>query len=274
MNSVERGHTGDCTDSLVRTEVRDRIGIVTMTRPNKLNALTGGSFQALLEAFSELALDPQCRVVVLCGEGTSFSTGLDLNSGLGGTVPGRVQNGYSQMRVAVSVIIKLREMPQPVIAAVQGHAVGAGFALAAASDMRVASSDAKFNAVFTKIGMTPGDLGLSWFLPRLIGPSAAAEIFYTAGVIGGDLARELGLVNAIAEDPLEEAMTLAETISTRSPMGVRQTKELLNASLGMSGFREHLELELRSQVLCSLTGDHLEAVTAFKERRAPVFLDQ
>lgn len=261
------------TEPLVTARLRGGVGIVTLNRPERHNALTLESFRALKAALGEVAGSGECRVVVLAAAGPSFCSGLDLKSDFGAPGPRGAVGTYDAMRLAVSVILLMREMPQPIIAAVQGHAVGAGFAFATASDLRVAGQDASFNAVFTRIGMTPGDLGLSWFLPRLIGPTAAAEVFYTGGVIDAANAMKLGLVNQVAKDPLAETLGLAEEIASRSPMGVRQTKELLNASLGMSGFREHLEIELRSQVICSMTSDHAEARVAFAENRDPVFTD-
>jgi enoyl-CoA hydratase len=123
--------------------------------------------------------------------------------------------------------------------------------------------------------MSAGDVGLSFFLPRLIGPAAAAELFYTGGVLDARRAHELGFINRIADDPLAEALSLAHDLSEKAPMGLRQTKEMLNASLGLGALREHMELELRTQVICSLSEDHAEARAAFREgRRDPVFKDR
>jgi len=259
--------------TLVKTEYCGGVATLTLTRPEKLNALTSESFAELHDALTEIAETPECRVVIFTGAGSSFCAGLDLKTKFGGAWPGVVQDTYAAMRRAAAVIMLLRDMPQPVIAAVQGNAVGAGFAFAAACDLRVVGHDAVFNPVFTKIGMSPGDLGLSWFLPRIIGPTAAAELFYLADTMDADRAKALGFANHVEDDPLTKARELAQKMVARSPMGMRQAKELLNASLGAGGFRQHLEIELRSQVICSMTADHAEAKLAFGEGRTPVFTD-
>ena len=129
----------------------------------------------------------------------------------------------------------MRDIPQPIIAAVQGAAVGAGFALAAASDIRVCAPDAKFMAPFLKLGVSIGDLGLSWMLPRLIGAGAAAEILYTGRTLGAEEARELRFVQHVVDEPLPKAIELAAKIAARPRLGVQMSKELLNASIGAGG---------------------------------------
>jgi enoyl-CoA hydratase len=254
----------------VRTQVRtDGVGILTLDRPDKLNALTGTMFADLERALRELGSTPGCRVVVLCGAGRAFCAGMDLRVGLVQDTGDRMAASYAAMRRAVSAVTAIREIPQPVIAAVQGYAVGAGFALAAAADIRLAAADARFDAVFVKLGMSAGDLGLSWLLPRLIGPGHAAELFYTGGALTASRAEHLGLVQAVVSDPLTEALTLAATIASMPPMGVQLTKELLDASNSSGGFREHLELELRSQVIGLNTVEHTDAVAGFPAGRRP-----
>lgn len=251
---------------------RDAVTVLWFDRPEKLNAVEPSDFLVLGDRLREIAADQDCRVVVLAGRGRSFCVGLDLASGFGDPGPARVPTAYGQLRAGVDVIRLLREIPQPVVAAVQGHAVGAGFAFACAADLRVAAPDAIFSAPFTRLGMTPGDLGLSWLLPRLVGTSVAAGLFYGGGSITGADGLRHGLVNELADDPATRAVELATEIAERAPLAVRQAKELLNASL-LGGFREHLEIELRSQVLCAMTDDHAEARAAFAERREPVFRD-
>lgn len=253
-------------------ERRGPVTILWLDRPEKLNAVDATDFVVLGERLRAIAADPDCRVVVLAGRGRSFCVGLDLHSGFGDPGPGRVPRTYADLRAGVEVVRLLREIPQPVVVAVQGHAVGAGFAFACAGDLRVAAPDAVFSAPFTRLGMTPGDLGLSWLLPRLVGVSVAAGLFYGGSSITGEEGLRHGLVNELAPDPVARAVELATEIAGRAPLAVRQAKELLNASL-LGGFREHLEIELRSQVLCSMTDDHAEAKAAFGERREPVFRD-
>ena len=254
--------------SFVTVEAHDRVTVITLNRPERRNAFNREMKHEFYEALTALRWDTHCRVVVLTGQGSSFCSGADLVRGVG---DGPVDT-YANLRKSVAMVLQLREIPQPVIAAVRGHAVGGGFSIAAAADLRIAAPDARFHAPFTALGMSAGDVGLSYFLPRLIGPAAAAELFYTAGELDARRAHELGFVNRIAEDPLATALELGEDLSRRSPMGLRQTKEMLNGSLGIGALREHMELELRTQVICSLTDDHAEARSAFAEgRREPVF---
>jgi enoyl-CoA hydratase len=192
---------------------------------------------------------------------------VDLQDPFDNAVGEPIQIAYTGLRQAVGPIIALPEIPQPVIAAVRGHAVGAGFALAAAADIRICATDALFSAPFVKIGMTVGDLGLSWLLPRLIGAGSASEIFYTGGTIDAASEHRLGLAQRVVDDPLGEAVQLGADIAARPSLAVQMSKELLNASIGAGGLREHLELELRSQVIGLLTVDHQEARRAFNQRR-------
>jgi enoyl-CoA hydratase len=258
------------TSQLITVDVRDRVAVVTLNRPDRRNAVNREMKHELFDALSALRWNQDCRVVVLTGAGSSFCSGADLERGIG---DGPVDT-FMNLRKSVAMVLLLREIPQPVIAAVRGHAVGGGFSIAAAADLRVAAPDARFHAPFTDLGMSAGDVGLSYLLPRLIGPAMAAELFYTGGVLDARRAHELGFVNHVVDDPLAIALDLADHLSRKSPMGLRQTKEMLNASLGLGALREHMELEMRTQVICSLTADHAEAKSAFAEgRRKPIFTD-
>lgn len=261
------------TDNAVLVEREGAVTTVTLNNPDRHNSLTAEVHAGMIEAFESLLRDRECRAVILTGAGASFCSGMDLKSPIGGDdEAGAIQRRLERMRAGTRLVQLMRDIPQPVIAAIKGHAVGAGFAFAAASDLRIAAPDARFNAVFVRIGMTPGDLGLSWLLPRLIGYTATAEIFYTGGILEADRAEKLGFLNKIVDDPLAEARALATEIAENAPFGVRMAKELLNASIG-GGFREHMEIEMRSQVLGLMTQDHKDAVAAFPERRKPVFRD-
>lgn len=251
----------------IRVEQDGAVATVLLDRPAKHNAMTAAMFGELAEVLQRVAREPSVHVVVLAGEGPSFCAGLDLHAGINGDRPGDVETPLAVMRGAVAVPVWLREMPQPVIAAVQGHAVGAGFALAAASDLRIAAPDVEFNSVFTSIGMTPGDLGLSWFLPRIIGLTDSSEIFYRSQIVNGDRAMDLRLVNEIVDDPRERAQQIAHEIADMSPIAIQQTKALINSTMQVDGFRRHLELEMRTQVLCSMTEQHEAARDAFLARR-------
>ncbi|MUM17705.1 enoyl-CoA hydratase/isomerase family protein [Mycobacterium sp. CBMA271] len=264
-------------DPPVLVEQRGAVTILTLNRPEKLNALSPAGAAQMLSAFRSLAVDEVCRAVVLTGAGRAFCTGMDLLAGLdSGGDRGVVQGRYHDLSCVADVFLAVREIPQPVIAAVHGHAVGAGLALAAMADIRVADTTAQFGPVFTRRGFSGGDMGASWWLPRLIGFANAAEILYTATSFDAQRALELGLVSHVVEDgaDIDAAIALAGQIASNAPFGVSQTKELLNAAIGVAELREHMRTEVRTQVLCSLTDDVVEGVGAALQRRAPTFTNR
>lgn len=252
-----------------RVELRDDgVGVVLFNRPEKFNALSAQTLGVLTRALQALGDREDCGAVVIAGAGPAFCAGMELNDAnfvAEGQDP--VQLTYSAMRDAVGCVLAMREIPQPVIAAVKGPAVGGGFAIATAADIRICAPDAAFMAPFVKLGVSVGDLGLSWMLPRLIGAGAAAEVFYTGKTLGADDGLRLKLVQHVAEDPLAAAVELAAKIASRPRLAVQMSKELLNASIGAGGLREHLELEMRSQVIGLMTQDHQTALQAFTSRR-------
>ncbi|WP_040167501.1 enoyl-CoA hydratase/isomerase family protein [Microbacterium gorillae] len=255
----------------VTTDLDGGVGIIRLNQPEKHNAIDAALVRELLDATRSLGDDPECRVVILTGNGPSFCSGMDLSQPMGDPALGPVRGADVAMRGSVTFCLALREIPQPVIAAVSGHAVGAGFAFAALSDLRIVAPDARFNAVFTRIGMSAGDLGISWILPRLIGFTAAADVFFRARTLSGTEALELGFATEVADDPLARAREVAAEIAERAPLGVLHTKQLLNASLQVGALREHMETERRTQVLLSFSEDYAEAAVAFHQKREPKF---
>lgn len=253
-------------------EVRDDgVGVVLFNRPEKFNALTAQTLGVLARALHTLGEREDCGAVVIAGVGPAFCAGMDL-SGANLTTEGKdpVQLVYAAMRDAVTCVLAMREIPQPVIAAVKGPAVGGGFAVATAADIRICAPDAAFMAPFVKLGVSIGDMGLSWMLPRLIGAGAAAEVFYTGKTIGAHDGLALKLVQHVVDDPLQAALDMAAKIASRPRLAVRMSKELLNSSIGAGGLREHLELEMRSQVIGLMSQDHRTALKEFAARtRAP-----
>jgi enoyl-CoA hydratase len=173
------------------------------------------------------------------------------------------------------MVLRLREIPQPVIAAIHGPAVGGGLALAAAADLRLADTTARFNAAFIRLGLSGGDDGASWFLPRLVGPAKAAEILYTGRFVEAEEAERIGLVNHVVEEGtlLQAAEELAGEILQNSPFGIRMTKELLNYTLDAPSLRQAIEMENRTQALCLMTDDFDEGMRAFAERRPARYRD-
>jgi enoyl-CoA hydratase/carnithine racemase len=267
--------------SQVAFERRDGLAVVTLSRPDRLNAVTPAMVEELIAILDRLATDTATRVVVLTGAGRAFTAGMDIRGAGVGASPadedaepeGTVARIYRSLARSGEIVTRLREIPQPVIAALHGPVAGMGMSVALACDLRVADPTARFVAPFLKLGFSAGDLGLSWLLPRLIGASRAAEIFYRARPVGAREAYDLGLVAELAEEgaDLDAALTLAGELLARSPFGLRHTKELLNLSLDASGLRGHLALENRTQTMAFLTEDLAEGMAATLDRREPRF---
>ena len=251
---------------------------ITLNRPDKLNAMTVELVQGLHDALSDVAGDPSCRVVVLTGAGRGFCSGLDLN-GYGSlekdTGRGNVQRGFSVQQHIAGLIPRLRSLPQPVIAAVNGPAAGGGFALVLGSDIRIAAASARFNAAFVRIGLSACDIGTSWLLPRLVGAGRAHELMLTGRIIDAGEAARIGLVLEVVPDEALDDRVLQEAalILKNTPMGVHMTKEVMWSSLEIPGQQAAIDLENRTQVLVSQTRDHPEALRAFLERREPRYTD-
>ena len=251
-------------------------GIVqlTLNRPDKLNAMTGELVQSLHDHLDAIAVDPEARVVILTGAGRGFCAGLDL--GGYGEAPhtshlGRTQAGFAVQKHIATLMPKLRSLPQPVIAAVNGPAAGGGFALVLGSDVRLAARSAKFNAAFIRIGLSACDIGTSWVLPRLVGASRAQELMLTGRVFEADEAYRIGLVVDLVDDHalLDCAITKAHEIMRNSPFGVALTKEGMWSALEIPAMQNAIDLENRQQIVASATSDHREAMSAFLERRPP-----
>ncbi|MFV0315801.1 MAG: enoyl-CoA hydratase/isomerase family protein [Microthrixaceae bacterium] len=255
---------------------RDGIAVVTLNRPDRLNAMDTGLLSGLHEVLDAIAVDRSCRVVILTGAGRGFCAGLDLADGP--VVPGsegldRTRTGFAVQRFIASLVPKMRSLPQPIIAAVNGAAAGGGFALALASDIRIASSAARFNVAFVRIGLSGCDIGVSWLLPRLIGASRAYELMLTGRLIDAAEADAMGLLTKVTEpaDLLDEAVAEAELIMANSPFGIEMTKEVMWSQLEVGSLSAGIDLENRTQIVASGTDAMGEAVAAFLEKRPPNF---
>jgi enoyl-CoA hydratase len=248
-----------------------------LNRPERRNAYDLTTVDEVHRVCDELDADLDTRVLILTGAGPAFCAGLDLNQGVDAWPEpiGKVQARYRLQRRLASMVLRLRDIPQPVIAAIHGPAVGGGLALAAAADLRLADTTARFNAAFIRLGLSGGDDGASWFLPRLVGPTKAAEILYTGRFVDAAEAERIGLVNRVVEEGtlLKAAEDLAAEILQNSPFGIRMTKELLNYTLDAPGLRQAIEMENRTQALCLMTEDFDEGMRAFAERRPARYRD-
>lgn len=263
------------SNELVDVEHRGTTAVVTMNRPDRRNALSASMATALIDAFTLLHRHRPTRAIVLTGAGAGFCAGADL-SGEADPAPDAEGRGpvgvvYRIQEHLQHAVLAVHECDKPVIAAVHGAAVGGGLALALASDLRVATADARFGAVFHNIGLSACDVGVSYFLPRIVGPGAASELMLTGRIFDGAEAATLGMLNRVVTDgdPLTPAVELAERIAVNSEYGVWMTKKGMWLGLDSPSLRHAIELENRTQVLGTFTGNTAAGMTAFLEKRPP-----
>ena len=254
------------------------IRILTMDRPERLNAMNGALIDQLHERLGELRADQDARVVILTGAGRGFCSGLDLQdsppTGMASSEGrGRMQRGMDLQQRIATLVPLMRSLRIPVIAAVNGAASGGGLALALASDVRIAAESAKFNVAFVRIGLSGCDIGVSWLLPRWIGASRAFELMLTGRMVLSDEAERIGLVSRVVPDDqlLAAALETAGQICANSPAGVWMTKEVMWSQLEVGSLQAGIDLENRTQILTSYTEDMAEAVGAFLAKRPPEY---
>jgi enoyl-CoA hydratase len=255
---------------------RPGVALVTLNRPERLNAMSHELVADLHEAFDGIGRDRSVRVVVLTGAGRGFCAGLDLKDA--GRPPssdglGRVEAGMASQQHIAALVPRMRGLRQPIIAAVNGPAAGGGLALALASDVRLAAPEARFNVAFVRIGLSGCDIGVSWLLPRLIGASRAFELMLTGRIVDAAEADRLGLVSRLVADRplLDAALDVADEIIANSPTGVWMTKEVMWSQLEVGSLQAGIDLENRTQIMTSMTDDMREAVQAFLEKRPADF---
>jgi enoyl-CoA hydratase/carnithine racemase len=247
---------------------------VTLNRPESLNAMSRTMMLELQHYFGELYTRPEIRAVVLRGAGKAFCAGLDLKErrepGEGGPV-----NGLRVQRRVSEIVMRMRRAPQPIISLIHGAASGGGFALALASDIRLAGPRARMNAAFIRIGLTACDVGVSYFLPRLVGSTLASELLLTGAFIDAERALKVGLVSDVVPEAELEArgQAMVDAILANSPLGVRLTKEALNMNIDAQSLEAAIALEDRQQILCAQTDDMREGIGAFLEKRDPAYQD-
>jgi enoyl-CoA hydratase len=231
------------------------IALVTLDRPECLNAINFPLRNELFGYLSERMDDYDTRVIVLTGEGRGFCSGLDMKdpavTGADG-VQLTPERAYRLQKSWSDMIHLMRRIPQPLIAAVNGAAAGAGLSLSLACDIRLAAREAKFSAAYINIGVGGADMGCSWLLPRLVGSGNASLFMMTGDLFSAEEAKEMGLVQRIhdGDDLLDEAMELARKLSTKSPLGLRLTKEAIDRNVGGTTLEDALKLEDRNQAMC------------------------
>jgi enoyl-CoA hydratase/carnithine racemase len=257
---------------VVLVEVKDRVATVTLNRPDKLNAVSPAVFDGLHEAGKQVEADDEVRAVLIRGEGRAFCSGLDLASlqafgsaggsgqpsGNGDSVPNRDPQGGWRI---------WQTMDKPVVAAVQGYALGAGFQLALAADIRFAATDAVMSVFEITYGLVP-DLGGTQFLPPIVGPAKAKELIWTAKRVNAEEALQLGIVNRVVgnDQLLDEARAFAADLAARPPMPIAYTKAILRDSDRLS-LEDGMRREIEAQMKCIASNDMKEAVAAAFEKR-------
>jgi enoyl-CoA hydratase len=243
----------------------------TMNRPERLNALSRNLVTELREFFVGLYWRRDVRVVVLSGAGGAFCAGLDLKERANSDADNSIGARLTGQRGISEIVIAMRRCPQPIVACVDGAASGGGFALALASDVRIATPKTRMNAAFIRIGLSACDIGVSYFLPRMVGSSVAAEYMLTGRFIDAERALQLGLVSRVVDPAAmkDEAQSFVDDMLHATPLGLRLTKEALNHAIDAQGLEAVIAMEDRNQILCSADGDFAEGVRAFLEKRKP-----
>lgn len=249
-------------------EVIENTALVQLNNPKSLNSLCAGLKSDLISCFSDAARTPAIKAVVVTGAGRAFCSGGDI-AGLSAVET--ETEGRQRIQELHKLLYAIRDLEKPVIAAVNGYAVGAGFNLALACDLIIAAEDAKFSEIFANIGLIP-DFGGLYFLPRLVGPMKAKELCFTARKIDAYEAKEMGLVNKIvpAEALIEESMALAISLARGAAVSLAYCKRLINNSFEWD-LATLLENEAHAQGVCLTTDDFKEGVAAFKQKRPPTF---
>jgi enoyl-CoA hydratase/carnithine racemase len=261
----------------VRIDVQNGIADVRLNRPQKMNALDMPMFEALVATGRELAQHRSVRAVVLSGEGRAFCSGLDfrsfasLSEGDGGSLGLMCTDDTAPANFAQSAAWVLHDLPMPVIAAVHGVAYGGGLQIALGADIRIVAPRARLSVMEVKWGVVP-DMGGPQLLRHLVRLDVAKELTYTASIVSGCEAVELGLATRVSEDPRVAALELATEISSKSPHAVRAAKNLLN-QVSVATVGEGLALEAKTQGTLIRMPNQIEAVMANFEKRNPVFAD-
>lgn len=255
----------------IMVERRGPVDWLTLNRPERLNTITGTMVLELCSYFDGLRNDYGVRVVVLRGAGRAFCAGLDIKEHQGGDrVPeqaGRQKPGYHLF----DIVRLMRACPQPIVALVHGPACGGGFAMALAADIRIVGQSARMNDAFLTLGRSGCELGVTYFLPKIVGLGIAAELMYTGAFIDAQRALQTGLASrAVPDDTLEaSAEEMVGTMLRATPLGLRMTKETLNKALDVNNLSAVIDLEERAQAICGRGPDFEEAMKAFLEKRPP-----
>ncbi|NGN64966.1 enoyl-CoA hydratase family protein [Streptomyces sp. A7024] len=260
--------TGSWDHLRVRTE--DGVATVTLDRPDKLNALTFGAYADLRDLLAELSRSRGVRALVLAGEGRGFCSGGDVDEIIGATLDMPTGQLLDFNRMTGQVVRAIRECPFPVIAAVHGVAAGAGAVLALAADFRIADPTARFAFLFTKVGLSGGDMGAAYLLPRVVGLGHATRLLMLGDAVRAPEAERIGLISQLTEEGGADAaaQALARRLAEGPALAYAQTKALLTAELDMP-LPASVELDASTQALLMTSDDYREFHASFTEKRPP-----
>jgi len=254
--------------------IEDRGGgivVATINRPERMNAIDRNLIAAFEALFDRMESDAGARVLILTGAGKAFCAGADLKSDFVQSA-GPEASLASQLRLA-RLMERIANLRQPVIAAVNGAAMGGGFAFTLAADIRIAGRSASFSIANARLGLSAGECGISWLLPRMIGLSRAFELMLTGRKFDAGEADRIGYVLRVVQDDmlLDAALETARLIAANAPFGVAMTKDIVRRNLETGSMQSAIALEARTQLLCGGSGDFKEAVSAFLEKRPADF---
>jgi enoyl-CoA hydratase/carnithine racemase len=260
------------TPSSFSFEVKDRVGTITLNRPERLNALTFEVYHELCDFFWQLESEPTVGAVVLTGAGRGFCSGGDVEAIIGQLLSRDAVRLLEFTRMTCDLIRSIRSLRKPVIAAINGTAAGAGAVIALASDLRIASEAAKIHFLFVKVGLSGADMGAGYLLPKVVGLGRATELLFFGDGVDAATAERYGLFNKVvpASQLMPEALSWAKRLADGPGFALGMTKGLLNAELSL-GLDDALESEARGQAICMQTEDFREAHAAFVEKRPPRF---
>jgi enoyl-CoA hydratase/carnithine racemase len=256
-----------------RYELEGGVARITLDRPDRINALTFGSYRALTDAFRAINHMHEVRAVVLAGEGhRGFCSGGDVRDIIGELFSRDMAGLLEFTRLTGSLVAAIHQCRAPVVAALHGVVCGAGAVMAVASDIRLASPDARIAFLFPKVGLSGADMGASWLLPRIVGFGRASELLLTGEFVDAERAERIGLFNRVvpADRLREEAFALAQTLAAGPAFANAMTKKMLDYEMHVD-FATGIEAEAQAQAICMQHADFREAYDANKEKRAPRF---
>ena len=255
--------------TMTLAEPEPGVGLVTLNRPERLNAINPGMVEDFEALFAELTGNETIRVMILTGAGRGFCSGADLSDATAYRKTEAFADTEHYLRIVQErygrLVLGLRAIPQPVIAAVNGPAAGAGFCLALAADVRFASPEAYFIASFVNIGLSGGELGSSYLLPRFVGLSRASEILYTGRKVSAEESERIGLVSKVVQAGalIETALACARQMIAKSPGGLKLTKRVLDRNIDAQSLQDAVDFENRNQALMVFSGEFFKLIQAF-----------